>query len=307
MIIRALDADRDLVRYLELLRQSEPSSTTAEDWRERQRRAGPDAFRRYLVGELAGEIVAAGFLLDHELMENGVAARVIVEAGHRGRGHGSEMAAELDALVVQRRPAAIEIRLSDEDAVSRAWAEHRGFRLQRHMVRSRLRLADFDAARHRPAVARAESDGFTFETTGDVDRLYEHPGLVRLIVREGPTWAGMAIQRAGGAGGAFNAFTGVLPAHRGRGLARALKVVAIEEAAGQGLSWIETANNVANAPMLAVNRRSATCRRAASCTSAARPERSGPDAVADRRAWARYAGLRSMGRAARHVSWGGKG
>ena len=60
---------------------------------------------------------------------------------------------------------------------------------------------------------------------------------------------------AGGDGGrrAHNAFTGVLREYRGRGLARALKVLATEEARQQGRRWISTMNNARNTAMLAIN------------------------------------------------------
>jgi RimJ/RimL family protein N-acetyltransferase len=281
--IRRLNIETDVHGYVRLVSQAEPSPLTADDWRERQRRAHPGAYRRFLVGELDGEIVVAGSLLDSGLMANGVAARIVVDAAHRGRGYGTAMAAALDALVAERVPASVEVRIQDTDPASRAWAEARGFRLQRHMVRSRLELPGFDAARHRPAVERAEAAGLRFEPVGDdeVDRLYElyaalisgmpeeldpqpleafrhqyggRPGQVRLVVRDGATWAGMALAQPQGADGAWNAFTGVLAAYRGRGLATALKVLALERLQRDGRAWIETANTVGNAPMLAVNR-----------------------------------------------------
>jgi GNAT superfamily N-acetyltransferase len=261
--------------------QDDPMPLTADDWRERQRRTAPGAFRRFLVGEVGDEIVAMGALLDHDLLENGVAARIVVETAHRRQGLGRALSAAVDALIAERAPTTVEVRVKDSDPASRAWAERRGFRLQRHMVRSRLDLHGFDPVRHRFAVERAESAGHRFETPSDLDRLYalfaalvpdapdglappasdtfrrqveDHPGFVQLIASHGAAWVGMAAVEQRGEDGAWNAFTGVLPAYRGRGLARALKVVAAEEMRRRGRHWIETSNNVGNAPMLAVNR-----------------------------------------------------
>src|SRR5215472_8343061 len=49
--IRRLDAERDLSGYLDVVHQVDRFTRSAEEWRERQRLAGPGAFRRYLVGE----------------------------------------------------------------------------------------------------------------------------------------------------------------------------------------------------------------------------------------------------------------
>ena len=54
---------------------------------------------------------------------------------------------------------------------------------------------------------------------------------------------------------AANAFTGVLPAYRGRGLARLVKLAAIRHLAERGVGLLVTDNDERNAPMLAVNTR----------------------------------------------------
>lgn len=56
-------------------------------------------------------------------------------------------------------------------------------------------------------------------------------------------------------GRAANAFTGVLPEYRGRGLARLVKLVAIRHVAERGVGLLVTDNDERNAPMLAVNAR----------------------------------------------------
>jgi RimJ/RimL family protein N-acetyltransferase len=52
---------------------------------------------------------------------------------------------------------------------------------------------------------------------------------------------------------AFNAFTGVDKAYRGRGIAQALKILAAQYAQTNGARVIVTSNDSENAPMLAVN------------------------------------------------------
>jgi GNAT superfamily N-acetyltransferase len=54
---------------------------------------------------------------------------------------------------------------------------------------------------------------------------------------------------------AANAFTGVLPEYRGRGLARLVKLAAIRDLSERGVTLLVTDNDERNAPMLAINRR----------------------------------------------------
>jgi len=56
-------------------------------------------------------------------------------------------------------------------------------------------------------------------------------------------------------GRAHNMFTGTLRAHRGRGLARAVKLASIQWAAAHGVTMMATNNDETNAAMLAINRR----------------------------------------------------
>jgi GNAT superfamily N-acetyltransferase len=281
--IRRLDADRELDGYLDVVQQVDRFPRTPAEWRERQRLAGPDAFRRYLVGELDGRVVAIAALHDNEMAPDAVMVRIVVDAAVRGRGHGRAMAAAVDAALAERAPApdAVEVRVRDDDPASRAWAERRGFRLHNHTIRSRLDLTAFDAARHRDSVARAEAAGVRFVETDDWDRLYElyaallrdapdglvapsadwfhrmraeHAEAVHLVAIDGTAWVGLAIASVAREGGGSNDFTGVVPGHRGRGIARALKVLVSQALAARGCASVETNNNALNAPMLAVNR-----------------------------------------------------
>ena len=280
MIVRALDPERDLDGYLRVVHQQDPFPRDAAEWWERQREARQGAFRRHLVGEAGGEIVAVGILLDVEA-GNAVNGRLVVDTVHRGRGHGRTMAAALDDLIAARAPTHVDVRVSDGDQGSRAWAERRGFRLHTHAIRSRLDLSEFDSMAHRAGVERVEAAGIRVESVTDMDRLYhlfaqlsadmpdydeppdrdsfrrrveDRPGTIALVACRRSEWAGTSIVVLHMADGAWNEFTGVLPERRGAGIATALKVLATEEAVRQGRAWIETINSAENAPMLTINR-----------------------------------------------------
>jgi GNAT superfamily N-acetyltransferase len=237
-------------------------------------------FRRFLIGERAGEIVAIGQVTDIDTPADGVAARLVVDPAHRGAGHGRAMAEAVDRLLAARSPSAVVVRVAAQDEGSLSWAERRGFRPTYRMVRSRLELAGRDASGRDQALQALSDAGLDVRVPDDRDRLYllynellrdvpeesnpipravfdahmDQPGFVVLVVAEGPAWAGMAVVRPMGQDGAWNAFTGVARGYRGRGVARALKVAATEAVAEQGRQWIETLNHSVNAPMLAVNR-----------------------------------------------------
>ncbi len=281
MQIRRLDPKLELESFLDVLHQGVPLRTGAAAWRALElREAG--TFRRHLVGELNGRIVAAASITDNPLLADGVSIRLTVDSGQRGRGLGRAMAAAVQEVLASRRPRVAGVRVLDDDATSRAWAERRGLVVEDHSIRSRLVPEDFDYERHRTRVARALAEGFVFEKPLDDERLYElyvrliqdvpdhvdppsreflarqliQPGAANLIVRDGGTWAGLNLMIPAPPDGGWTVFTGVLPEHRGRGLATALKAIAIRLAfrPPDGLRWIETSNNATNAPILALNR-----------------------------------------------------
>lgn len=91
----------------------------------------------------------------------------------------------------------------------------------------------------------------------DVDRDSVPPGAFAVALDESTGEAvGYAnlMLLAGGSKVAWNGMTAVRPAWRGRGVAQALKRATIAWAIDHGLREIETANDLDNAPMRAINR-----------------------------------------------------
>ena len=280
LTIRPLDPERELEAFLRVRSLTDAIPVTPESWWGGERRAVPGAFRRPLIGEIPDGVVAAASVMDSPFLDDGVAVRLAVDPAHRGRGHGRAMMVSIEAFLAERRPGEAEAVVRDDDPASRAWAERRGFVFRDHAFPSRLDLERFDPAPHRPAVERAEAAGIRFEIAADLDRLYDlylrlmrdvpdhltpptreaferdshRPGTIAMIAVDDERWVGMAIVLPTDPDGALNGFTGVLPECRGRGLARALKVVSAETAHSRGRRWIQTSNNALNAPMLAVNR-----------------------------------------------------
>lgn len=279
LIVRPLDPARELDEFVRVRAHGEAIPVTPESWWDSERRAAPGAFRRHLVGEVDGEVVAMVSVLDHPFLDDGVALRLVVDRERRRQGHGRAMMAAVEQLLDERRPAMVDAVVRDDDPGSRAWIERRGFVLQDRAYPSRLDLERFDPASHRPAIERAEAAGITFEEATDLDRLFDlfvplmrdipdslgagsreqfvrdmsQPGVLLLVAADAGRWVGMALVSPRGPDGALNAFTGVLAEYRARGLARALKALAAERTKAGGRRWILTSNNALNAPMLAVN------------------------------------------------------
>jgi mycothiol synthase len=76
------------------------------------------------------------------------------------------------------------------------------------------------------------------------------------IAKEGDNYVGESSLHESGIDGVIDqGFTVVRPSHRGRGVARAIKIRTIEYAKAKGMKHIRTHNDSENHPMLAVNRK----------------------------------------------------
>jgi GNAT superfamily N-acetyltransferase len=279
--IRALDAERELDAYLAVANQARTDPISRERWLEVAARALRPP--RHLVGEADGRVVVVASVGDEEFADDCASAWIGTSPAHRRQGHGRAMLAAVDEALAERRKAEVRTAVKDDDGESRAWAERRGFTVFDHTFQSRLDLAAFDASRHRDAVERAEAAGLRLARFGpgdDPDRLYdlfvrllgdvpdqldppdraffqremvEPEDAFTILAYDGDVAVGLASLLPLEADEYLNAMTGVLPEYRGRGLARALKVVSGEAARAAGRRFLVTNNNARNAPMLAVN------------------------------------------------------
>ena len=218
----------------------------------------------------------------------------VVAPDHRRRGLGAQLADVALAFVREQGATRLAAEVRDNAAEGLRFAERYGFRRDRHIFESRLHLADFDEQRFAGVVERAEAEGIRFHSLadlGDTDvarrKLYDinatlardvpgHDGDFmpfeqfqktvcsaswyrpdgEIIAVIGDTWVGMAaVGYFANTSSMYNMFTGVDPAWRGRGVALALKLLAIACARRYSATYISTNNDSENAPMLAINRR----------------------------------------------------
>jgi GNAT superfamily N-acetyltransferase len=83
--------------------------------------------------------------------------------------------------------------------------------------------------------------------------------LIAVDTMRGGRWVGLARVTRQSTEVYYNTFTGVHRDYRGRGLAQAIKLMAVEYARSKGATTIRTHNDSRNAPMLAVNRKMGCC------------------------------------------------
>ena len=212
----------------------------------------------------------------------------------RRQGIGSALFERLTAFTGEQGVTELWANARDDDTQTRAFLERRDFELAHHTFRSALDLTTFPMEQWAASVASVEASGIRFEnfaafgdspeirrrifelntacltgepTVGGMEwtfeqfeqDVFESPWFLpegQIVALEGEEWVGLAaVGRFPGAEEAFHPFTGVRPEYRGRGIATALKVKAIQRAQELGAAQIRTNNDSCNAPMLAINRK----------------------------------------------------
>ena len=183
----------------------------------------------------------------------------------------------------------------DDDSASLAFAQRRGFSIERHIFASCLDLNTFDESPYLSDLARLEKEGIRFCTLADFPEneettrqfyelnlavvqdipgeswdLSEYPEFFkrhilgspwfrregRLLALAGEEWVGFAsVNHNPATCRAYNATTGVIRSYRGRKIAQALKVLAVRYARRQGAIAVDTDNDSLNTPMLAINQK----------------------------------------------------
>ena len=300
MLIRPLDIACDFPALAALLTVRDPEPPTPELLQEWEGNAPAGLVRQRLVAfdEMGGADSAAmvGFCdaaswpweSPHQFWIS-----TVVAPDHWRQGLGTQLTEAALAFAQEQGATRLAAEVRDNAVEGLRLAERYGFRRDRHIFESRLRLADFDDQRFSGAVARVEAEGIRFLTLadlGDTDEarrnLYD---LNATLVRDIPghdgdfmpfeqfqktvcsaswyrpdgqilaaiddTWVGMAaVGYFRTTNSMYNMFTGVDPAWRGRGIALALKLLTIACARRYGADSISTNNDSENAPMLAVNR-----------------------------------------------------
>ncbi|MFZ5817631.1 MAG: GNAT family N-acetyltransferase [Bacillota bacterium] len=290
--VRACE-ERDWEAVVRIHNAIQPEPTNAEQMRrsdEAIRSQGGSLER--VVAEEGGQVVGYGFAEHAPWMpENRWTLKAMVHPSARGRGAGKAIYARVKQIADGQGARSYEAWVRGEDEDSFAWAQRRGFVLDRERTESVLDLTRFDPSRFAGAIERVEAGGLRVAATTRVDedllrRLWE---LDCAVTPDIPIWdpdeklpsfeefkrfweeepaERMLVgcfdgERLVGAstiwfpvvegGGAYTGFTGVLREYRGRGIALAVKLPTITEAIRRGITRMRTNNDPDNPPMLAVN------------------------------------------------------
>lgn len=243
----------------------------------------------------AGEVIGYAEATHTPWREEGhYTAELCVDERWRRRGAGEALWQAALAWLRAESATRIEVELRDNDPASMRFAEARGFVRERHRFESILDLASFDERPFVGALERARAAGYRFFTLADVGDTEEArrrdyqvnrrasldiPGAEQtfapfeewlrfvcgaswyrpdgqIIAAHGDEWIGMAaVGYFAATNSMYNMVTGVDRAHRGHGVAQALKLLAIRCARRYGAVYIRTHNDSENAPILAINRK----------------------------------------------------
>jgi GNAT superfamily N-acetyltransferase len=235
-------------------------------------------------------IVHAGGMPDHHFY-----MWIGVLPGCRCQGIGSALWERGLAFLREQGATRVSGETLDGDPAGLAFAQRRGFTIDRHHFHSYLELATFDETPYLPIIHGLEAEGIRFCTLADlpdtIDTREAYCDLNLAAVRDIPgevwdfsgyhdffierIWSGKWFRREGNLVAlhgenmvgfatlhlrpetheAYNATTGVIRAYRGRKIALALKVLATRYARANGALRMTTDNDSLNVPMLAVNRR----------------------------------------------------
>ena len=219
---------------------------------------------------------------------------VVVDPEVRRQGVGSLLHGEVMAWARERGGATFRGEARESMPEGLPFAARHGYQIDRHIFESVLDLATFDERQFVSALDAVRAAGVRFFSLADLGdtldarrRLYEVERVValdipggsesatrpfeiflrevcdpahyrpetQLVAADGDTWIGLAgVLDYPANRSMYNGITGVLPAYRGRGIATALKVLAIRAARARDAAMIRTNNDSQNAPMLAINR-----------------------------------------------------
>jgi GNAT superfamily N-acetyltransferase len=209
---------------------------------------------------------------------------IVVDPAHRRAGIGSALWESLSAHL-QGIGARRIVAVSEADGQTRAFVERCGFALGATHTMSAVDprslgqpptppqgiglapMSRFEDAPERVYASDRESavdepgpfdfSGMTYETWRRL--IWDYPGNDRelgMVALVGDAVVGTTFLYSDrDAGRAANAGTGVLRAHRGRGIGLLMKQHSLARAAAAGIERVVTQNDETNAPMLAINER----------------------------------------------------
>ncbi|WP_127579395.1 GNAT family N-acetyltransferase [Paenibacillus koleovorans] len=217
---------------------------------------------------------------------------VVVDSDSRRQGVGTALYDTLVRWAAEVRASKLRQAVQETDANSLAFAERRGYRMERHTFESVLDVAAFDRHELFDSIVSVEQSGIRFVTYADESgeenelKLYELYKSTELdipgrsggyppidewrkweigILGSRPQWCHIAKDGDRYVGvvnliqneqtkAMYHEFTGVLREYRNRRIALALKLLGLRTAMEVGAPYLRTHNDSLNGPMLRINR-----------------------------------------------------
>lgn len=266
-----------------------PESLARED----ALRPTTDPYMRLGAFAAEGQLLGYGFGWHAEDMAPGeYFCRVRVDAAHQGQGVGRALWAAILEWLGEQGATSVVSGLLEADVRAQRVVQEAGFQITYRLFESTLSLPDWDPAPWLESVTAVEGSGIHFVSQAELGtspealrpfwaassqmsldipsnehrqplpfetwyRLFtEDPHLKAdgvLLALDGDEIVGVTMVAWTDSGALYNQFTGVDRRYRGRGIALALKVKALQWAKSTGAPYIRTNNHSVNGPMLAVN------------------------------------------------------
>lgn len=283
-------APTDAGAVAELYNRFEQEPSTDETIRQRFEQFPPMLPVQRWVVEQQGRVIAYGqaAALHEPGSEHPMVffLRAEVDEAHQGQGIGRHLIAQAEAFALENDAQWLMTKVRDDLERSRRFLELQGYRQEQHLYGVILDLKGFEAsfsvpegveirswdtfpddAEHRRLLYEcyiaADADTPGIELWGLIgydDWLHSifesswfRPQGVLVAVDEQGEWVGLTIAGPTDAHNVSTDFTGVRRSHRGRGIARALKIAGAQWAKSTGAKHLHTFNDDRNESMRHIN------------------------------------------------------
>lgn len=282
-------------RLVEIYNAISPEPVTVERWIAWESSPAEGRIREWVVGVNADGYIVGYAGAEHVpwMAEGHFGCYSRVDPAYRNQGVGEAQLRHVEGWAVAHGARHFRCGVREDHLESIAFAEKRGYSIERHIFDSTLDLASFDESRFAGTIEAAEAAGFSFRSLaegtsealerkvyavmresvldipGNEDpgfepfeewrREFPEPGTDPawyLYAMHGDEVAGLTYMHLIPETGAmWTQYTGVGRAFRGHKLALALKLLSVRVARQFGATYMRTNNDSKNAPMLAVNRK----------------------------------------------------
>lgn len=240
-----------------------------------------------------GQIIGYGAAFRAPWVDPGkVGSEFCAHPDFHGQGVGEMILLHLEKWAKEHQASVLSSVVMDWIDGSLPFVQKRGFTLDAHVFELELDVKQMDHAKYDGFVEKVGASGIQFVTLADLpgeeseQKLYElcvetskdNPGQYGslppfaqwrneffpedasrndwvFIAREGDTFVGVTqLYNTDTAGVIYTNYTGVRKEYRGRGIAKALKLLSIREAMKEGAHTMTTDSEETNAPMQYINR-----------------------------------------------------